>query len=281
MTLEFSRWLTTILPKGQGRGLVIAGSAIVGFIVFLSIFAPLLTKYSPTQPVGLSMVPPSIAHPMGTNTLGYDLYSRILYGGRTILIVVLLSTFLSMICGMPLGLLSGYLGGGVDRSLSVVMDSIYVFPGLIIAIAMAAVLGPGIANVAVAIAIVYIPTYFRMIRGHTLSIKEQRYIEAVRSIGAKTRTILFSHILPNVLPTLIVVFSLNVADAILTEAGLSFFGLSVTAPTPDWGYDLRAGQSFLPSGSWWLITFPGLMILLLAIGFSLLGDGLNEMTSHG
>lgn len=279
MTLEFSRLFSRVLPKGQGRGLVIAGSAIVGFIVFLAIFAPFLTAYDPTHPAGLSMVPPSADHPMGTNTLGFDLYSRMLYGGRTILIVVLFSTFLSMICGMPLGLLSGYLGGVVDRSLSVVMDSIYVFPGLILAIAMAAVLGPGITNAAVAIAIVYIPTYFRMIRGHTLSIKEQRYIEAVRSIGAKTRTILFGHILPNILPTLIVIFSLNVADAILTEAGLSFFGLSVPAPTPDWGYDLRAGQPFLPSGSWWLITFPGLMIILLAIGFSLLGDGLNEMTS--
>jgi len=279
LALEFSRLVSRIMPRGQGIGIVVTGSGMVAFVVVLAVFAPYLTAYDPTRGVGPSLAGPSADHLMGTTRLGYDVYSRILYGGRTILVVVLLSTLISMIAGIPLGLLSGYFGGVVDRSVSVVMDSIYVFPGLILAIAMAAVLGPGMVNTAVAIAIVYIPTYFRMARGQTFSIKEQTYIEAMRAIGAKASTIMFRHVLPNILPTLTVVFSLNVADAVLTEAGLSFFGLSVPAPIPDWGYDLRAGQPFLPSGYWWLITFPGLMIIMLAIGFSLIGEGLNELTS--
>jgi len=279
LALEFSRVVSRFIPRGQGIGIALAGTGMVAFVVVLAVFAPYLTSYDPTRGVGPSLSPPSADHLMGTNRLGYDVYSRILYGAQTILVVVLLSTMISMIAGIPLGLISGYSGGVVDRSISVVMDSIYVFPGLILAIAMAAVLGPGMINASVAIAIVYIPTYFRMARGQTLSIKEQTYIEAMRAIGCKARTIVFRHVLPNILPTLTVVFSLNVADAVLTEAGLSFFGLSVPAPIPDWGYDLRAGQPFLPSGYWWLITFPGLMIIMLAIGFSLIGEGLNELTS--
>jgi len=279
LALEFSRLISKFMPHGQGLGIVVAGTGMVAFVVVLALCAPYLTTYDPTKGVGPSLAPPSADHLMGTNRLGYDVYSRILYGARTILVVVLLSTLMSMIAGIPLGLMSGYFGGAIDRSISVVMDSIYVFPGLILAIAMAAVLGPGMINASIAIAIVYIPTYFRMSRGQTLSIKEQTYIEAMRAIGCRARTIAFRHVLPNILPTLTVVFSLNVADAVLTEAGLSFFGLSVPAPIPDWGYDLRAGQPFLPSGYWWLITFPGLMIIMLAIGFSLIGEGLNELTS--
>jgi len=279
LALEFSKLLSRLVPRGQGFGVLAAGSIVVTLVIILALFAPYLTPYDPTSTAGPSLHPPSTEHPMGTNRLGYDVYSRVLYGGRTILIVVILSTLISMIAGIPLGLFSGYRGGAVDRSISVVMDSIYVFPGLILAIAMAAALGPGIANTALSIAIVYIPTYFKMARGQTLSMKEQTFVEAVRALGAKSSTLMFTHILPNILPTLTVVFSLNVADAVLTEAGLSFFGLSVPAPTPDWGYDLRAGQPFLPSGYWWLITFPGLMIIALAIGFSLIGEGLNELTS--
>ncbi|MEM3407307.1 MAG: ABC transporter permease [Nitrososphaerota archaeon] len=272
-----NKLLRKIVPRGSGAKLVIIGFSIVALIIFIAIFAPFLTSYNPTKSVGLSLQPPSIKHLMGTNRLGYDMFSRIVYGARTILIVVILSTIISLSIGLPLGLLSGYFSGIIDRILSIIMDSIYAFPGLILAIAVAAVIGPGVINTALAIAIVYIPTYYRMARGQTLSIREQLYIEAVKAIGAKDRTIMIKHILPNLLPTMTIVFSLSVADAILTEASLSFLGLGVTAPTPDWGYDLRAGKEFLPAGYWWLITFPGFFIILLTIGFSFIGEGLNEI----
>jgi peptide/nickel transport system permease protein len=176
-----------------------------------------------------------------------------------------------------LGLFSGFLGGKSDRLFSIVMDSIYAFPGLILAIAIAAMIGPGIVNMSIAIAVVYIPTYFRMIRGQVLSIKEQLYVEAARALGASNSTILFRYIFSNIIPSLVVVLSLNVADAILTEAGLSFLGLGIPPPTPDWGFDLSKGKSFLPGGYWWMITFPGIMIVIVVLGFSLLGEGLNEI----
>ena len=186
------------------------------------------------------------------------------------------STIVSMAIGVPLGLISGYVGGVLDRVLAMIMDAIYAFPSLILAIAIAAAMGPGIINTAISIAIVYVPTYFRMVRGQTLSIKEQLYVEAARAIGAKPTTILVRYIFPNVISVIAVVFTLSVADVVLTEAGLSFFGLSVPAPTPDWGFDLKAGHPYLLSGYWWLITFPGLMIMLLAVGFTFIGESVAE-----
>jgi peptide/nickel transport system permease protein len=178
---------------------------------------------------------------------------------------------------VPVGLLSGFFGGRFDQVLSLVMDSIYSFPGLILAIALAAMLGPGILNIAIAISVVYIPTYFRIIRGQVLAIKETLYVEAAKSLGARAREILALYVFPNVIPSIVVVFSLNIADSILTEAGLSFLGLGLPPPTPDWGYDLSRGKDFLAAGIWWPITFPGMMITLVALGFALLGEGLGEI----
>ena len=182
-----------------------------------------------------------------------------------------------MFAGVPLGLVSGYYGGKIDRVLSMLMDSMYAFPGLILAIAIAAVLGPSVFNAIVAISVVYVPTYFRMIRGQTLSLKSRLFVEAAKAIGASDLRIMRRYILPNLVPTLVVVFSLSVADAILTEAGLSFLGFIVSAPTPDWGFDLAAGREYLPAGYWWLITFPGLMVMLLSLGFALIGEGFSEI----
>ncbi len=145
------------------------------------------------------------------------------------------------------------------------------------AIAVAAMLGPGIYNTSISLAVVYIPTYFRMVRGQVLSLREQLFVEAARALGATDWRILRKYIFPNVFFIIAVVFSLNVADAILTEAGLSFLGLSVPAPTPDWGFDLKNGQRYFLSGKWWPVVFPGTMIILLALGFGLLGEGLNRM----
>jgi peptide/nickel transport system permease protein len=214
---------------------------------------------------------------LGTDNYGRDVLSRIIHGAQTVLGIAILAASMSAAVGVPVGLLSGFLGGSLDRVLSLVMDSVYSFPGLILAIAMAALLGPGMLNVAIAIAVIYIPVYFRLVRSKVLSVKEELYVEAARSLGAKALTILGMYVFPNVIPSIVVIFSVNVADSILTEAGLSFLGLGLPPPTPDWGFDLSAGKRFVPSGYWWIITYPGVMIALLTLGFSMLGEGLNEI----
>jgi peptide/nickel transport system permease protein len=254
-----------------------AGGAILFVIIAVTILAPYIAPYDPTDFVADPFIAPNSQYLMGTDKLGRDIFSRVVYGAQTIMIVAILSAILSSLGGVPLGLLSGFAGGKLDRALSLVMDSIYSFPGLILAIAMAAMLGPGVINISIAIAVIYIPTYFRMVRGQVLSVKEELYVEAAESLGAPATTILRSYVFPNVIPSVVVVFSLNISDAILTEAGLSFIGLGVPPPTPDWGFDLNAGRPYLPGGRWWLITFPGIMIAIVALGFSLLGEGLNEI----
>ena len=271
LSTSVSQLIRKLLPKRRTpHYLIFSGGLIVASIIVISLIAPLLTEYDPTQPVADPLLPPSPKHPLGTNNLGYDMYSRLLYGGRTVLYIVLLSTLMSMVAGVALGLVSGYYGGLRDRVLTLIMDSIYSFPDVILAIAISIALGPGIYNAAIAIAVVYIPTYFRMVRGQALVLREQGYVIAAQMLGARDSRIMIRHILPNLLPIVVIVFTLNITDAILTEAALSFLGLGVVPPTPDWGYDLRAGQTYLPSGYWWLVTFPGLMIMLLVIGLSLI-----------
>jgi peptide/nickel transport system permease protein len=213
---------------------------------------------------------------LGTNQIGQDILSRIIWGTRIALIVGLTSAVISFVIGVPLGLISGFIGGTFDRILTLFMDSLYTFPGLILAIAIASVLGAGIGNIIVAISVLYIPTYFRIVRGQTLSVKNELYVEAARSLGAKPSEILLKYIFPNVLPSVVIIFSVNVADAILTEAGLSFIGLGLPPDTPDWGIDLARGQDYLRR-AWWLITFPGVMVTLVTLSFSMLGESLSEI----
>ncbi len=271
----------SLLKKVPGRGLLLTGLTIVLVIIFMAIFAPFISPYSPTESTNDTFAPPSWKHPMGTNRIGQDMFSRIVWGARIMIYVVAIATMLSMSIGIPLGLISGYYRGKMDRILSIIMDSIYAFPAIILAIVISVALGPSPMNTAIAISFVYVPTYFRMVRGQTLSFREQLFVEGAKAVGARNRDIMFRYILPNLVPTILVVFSLSVADAILTEAGLSFLGLSVTPPTPDWGYDLKVGQPFLLDGYWWLVVFPGLMIMLFAMAFALIGEALSERTSLG
>lgn len=257
--------------------MVLTGLAIVITVCLMAVFAPLVAPYDPIKSTGKILQPPNSAHLMGTDNLGRDVLSRIIFGSRVVLAVVISAAIISMSIGVPLGLTSGYFGGKLDRALSMLMDSMYAFPGLILAIAIAAVLGPSVVNAVVAISVVYIPTYFRMIRGQTLSIKSLLFVEAARAMGASDWRIMRKYILPNLIPTLVVVFSLSVADAILTEAGLSFLGFIVSAPTPDWGFELASGRPYLPAGYWWMITFPGLMVMILSLGFALIGEGMSEI----
>lgn len=213
---------------------------------------------------------------LGTNDIGQDILSRMIWGTRIALIIGFSSALLSLFLGIPLGLLAGFTGGLFDRILSLIMDSLYAFPGLILAIAITAVLGPSILNIVFAIAVLYIPTYYRVVRGQTLTVKQEVYVEAAESIGARKSEILWRYIFPNVIPSVAIIFSVNVADAILTGAGLSFLGLGLPPTMADWGIDLARGQRFIQN-AWWMITFPGLAILLVVLSFTLLGEGLSEI----
>jgi len=214
--------------------------------------------------------------PLGTNQIGQDVLSRLAWGSRIALTIGFTASLFSLFIGVPLGLIAGYVGGMFDRLVTLVMDSLYAFPGLILAIAIAAVLGPSIVNVIVAIAVLYIPTYYRIVRGQTLSTKEGLHVEAAKSIGATKTSIMWRYVFPLVIPSVAIIFSVNIADAILTGAALSFLGLGLPPTTPDWGIDLARGQEFIQRG-WWLITFPGIAVMLVVLAFTMLGEGLMEI----
>jgi len=258
--------------------ILVAGALIILAILLMAVFAEGIAPFNPyDQNTGPQLSPPDEVHLMGTDNLQRDVWSRMVHGSRTILRVAVLAAVISLFIGIPSGLISGFSGGTFDRILSLIMDSLYSFPGLILAIAFAAMLGPGVINITVAVSVIYIPTYFRLVRGQTLQIKEELYVEAARAIGASGPVILWKYIFPNVIATTVVVFTLNVADAIMIEAALTYLGLGLPPTVVDWGMDLSMGKKFLPSGQWWMITFPGAMISILALGFTMLGEGLAEI----
>jgi len=268
----------SLTKHGPSGWMVIIGLVIVVAIVVMTAVAPLVAPHDPIESrVGPIASPPSWQFPMGTTALGQDMLSRILFGGSTMLQVSAISVLICFVIGVPLGLFSSYVGGNLDKTFSLIIDAVYAFPGLVIAIAIAAVLGPGVVNMALSIAVVYIPSYFRIVRSQVLSIKELTYVEAAKSIGAKWHSILFKYVFPNVVPSIVTVATVNFADAVLTAAGLTFIGLGVSVSIPDWGYDLTKGRELLSSGGWWVITFPGVMIILLALGFTFIGEGLSEL----
>ena len=269
---------TWLRQRGASGWMVAIGLGIVIAIIIMTALSPWISPYNPTAiNVGPILAPPSRGYPLGTNHLGEDMLSRVLSGGTTIMEVAFLSVAVCITIGVPIGLFASYSGGYVDKVTSLVMDSIYAFPGLILAIAIAAMLGPGVVNMAISISVVYIPSYFRIVRSQVLTIKELTYVEAAKALGARSRKLLFKYILPNLLPSVVVVLTVNFADAILTEAGLTFVGLGLPISTPDWGWDLTYGRQLLPSGAWWVIGFSGLMIVLTAFGFTILGEGLGEI----
>lgn len=218
-------------------------------------------------------------HWMGTDPLGRDVLSRVLFGTVTSLQIMTIGVVVALLSGFPLGLFSGYLGGRIDRVLVLVMDSLYSFPGLLLAGLIAVLLGKGVVNIGLAVTVIYIPLYFRVTRSQVLSAREELYVEAARALGARPGRILWRYIAYNVLVAVPVIFSLSAADAILTAAGLSYLGLGVEAPTPDWGLDLSAASSRVGVGIWWSSFFPGLAIVVLTVALSFLGEGLNDIVN--
>jgi peptide/nickel transport system permease protein len=218
-------------------------------------------------------------HVMGTDHVGRDVFSRVLHGTATSLQIMSIGVFVALAVGFPLGLFSGYVGGRIDKVLVLVMDSLYAFPGLLLAGLIAVFLGKGVVNIGLAVTVIYVPLYFRVTRSNVLTVREELYVEAARALGARRGRIIWRYIAYNVIVAIPVIFSLSAADAILTSAGLSFLGLGVEAPTPDWGLDLAAAQSRITVGVWWSSFFPGLVIVILTVGLSFLGEGLNDIVN--
>ncbi|MBW4447784.1 MAG: ABC transporter permease [Spirirestis rafaelensis WJT71-NPBG6] len=263
------------------RQLMLIGLAITLSFVFLAFFAPIFQAWGLLQdPTDFLANPihdaPSAKHWFGTSRLGYDVFSRTVFGIQAALQVVILATSLSMFIGVPLGMLSGYLGGRVDKVLLFFMDSIYTLPGLLLSVTLAFVVGRGILNAAIAISIAYIPQYYRVVRNHTVSVKTEVFIEAAQAMGANTWQVLSRYLFFNVIQSVPVLFTLNAADAILVLGGLGFLGLGLPEEVAEWGHDLKQALEALPTGIWWTTLFPGLAMTLMVVGLSLLGEGLNE-----
>lgn len=281
-----------IAPIREARGVpkwvLWSGIVITTFFVILALFAPFISPYdfdeyrTATGERFGKQQHPSADHPFGTNVLGTDVLARVIYGARTALEVVVLAVFLSLMIGLPLGLLSGYFGGRLDRVLVLIMDSLFAFPYLLLAIVIAFLLsesiGRGVFTAAIAISVVYVPQYFRVVRNHVISVREESYVEAARALGAKPRTVIRRYVLQNVIQNVPVIATLNAADAILTLAALGFLGYGIQ-PTDaaEWGYDLQRAIADAGAGIWWTGLFPGLAIVLLVTGLTLLGEGLNDV----
>jgi peptide/nickel transport system permease protein len=252
------------------------GLTIFLLMVITAVCAPWLAPFDPLEQNYIdAMQTPSAQHWLGTDSFGRDILSRIIYGARIALVVGVLAVLLSMVVGVTLGLISGYYGGVVDTIIMRIMDGLFAFPILILAIALMAILGLGVRNVIIAVAVGYIAPFARVTRGDVLAVKEETYIEAARLTGVSHLAIIFRHIFPNVLAPVIVQGALRVSDAIITEAGLSFLGLGPPPPTPVWGSMISEGREFLVIAPH-MSTFPGLALMLTVIGLNLFGDGLRD-----
>lgn len=259
------------------KGLFVLG----GFLV-LALFAPLLTPFTPDQIFGdKSLLPPffmtegSVVHWLGTDDLGRDLWSRIIYGARVSIGLGFLIVFVSLIFGSVLGLLAGYFGGWVDRSVMRFVDVIMSLPSLLLAMVVVAILGPGLMNAVWAVSIVSLPGYIRIVRASVLNEKSKEYVQASRSFGASHTHLLFKSIAPNCIAPLIVQATLGFSDAVLNMAALGFLGLGAQPPTPEWGAMLGDSRAYMES-AWWLVTWPGLSLLVVVLTFNLVGDGLRD-----
>ena len=264
---------------------------IILIFVLAAIFAPLLApfSYSQSKADGISFATqatPDAKHLLGTTVGGLDVLSRVIWGSRTALYTILVSVVASLFLGTFLGLISGYFGGWLDRILVAIADAIYSFPSLLLAIVMAIMLNTtggsifgGIMSAGISITVVFVPQYLRVVRSEVMKIKNEAYIDSAKAIGASTIRILFRHVLKNSTRTLPVIITMNAAEAILTLAGLGFLGLGIEpSAAAEWGYDLNRSISDVTAGIWWTALFPGFAIVIVVIGITLLGEGLNDLS---
>jgi ABC-type dipeptide/oligopeptide/nickel transport system permease subunit len=271
-TSEFRRTLRRFV---RNRGAVI-GAAVLLLIVLVALAAPLLAPYDPlAQDPTLSLQPPELLHPFGTDTLGRDMFSRVIIGSRQSLMVAVIAISIAASAGTLIGLLSGFYEGWLDLALQRLIDIQLAFPGILLAMVIVAVLGAGLGNAMLAVGISLIPAYARMVRGSVLSTKPNAYIDAARVIGCGDLRLILVHILPNVAAPILVLSTVGVAWAILIGSSLSFLGLGAQPPFAEWGRDLSEGRNYL-SVAWWISTFPGLAIMFTILSVNLLGDGLRD-----
>jgi peptide/nickel transport system permease protein len=257
------------------RGAMVGG-AIVAFFVLLAFLAPVLPIADPVATDwGAIRQPPSAAHWFGTDELGRDLLSRMVWGARASLLAGVVSVAIAVLLGVPFGLVAGYFGGWTDAAVSRVAEALLAAPFLILAIALAAFLGPSLTNAMIAIGVSATPIFIRLTRGQVLSVRTEDYVEGARAIGLGHLAIITRYILPNVLPPILVQATLTIATAIITEASLSFLGLGQQPPAPSWGSMLNVAKNFLEQAPW-MALFPGIAIFLVVLGFNLLGDGLRD-----
>jgi len=275
---------------GLQRGMLVAGLVITGLFLLVALFAPLIAPYGYSQlrdDDGLfgAQQPPGGDHLLGTTVGGYDVFSRVIWGAQTALAVIVVAVALSIFVGVILGLISGYLGGWLDRTLVVVADAVYAFPTLLLAIVAAIAISGGQSSLwggvfaaAISITVVFIPQYYRVIRAETVRIKSEAYVESAKVIGSSTGRIMFKHVFRNATRTLPLIFTLNSSEAILTLAGLGFLGFGIEPTSAaEWGYDLNKSLSDVTSGIWWTSLFPGLAIVLVVLGITLVGESLNDL----
>lgn len=260
------------------NGLAMLGLAITVALVLMAIFAPWLAPYDPiTQTLAERLQPPGTAgHWLGTDDFGRDIWTRILYGSRITLYIVLLVILTAPVFGLIIGTVAGYFGGWIDTVLMRITDIFLAFPKLILALALVAVLGPGMVNAVLAIALTSWPPYARVARAETLTVRNSDYIAAIRLQGAGAPRVIWGHVMPMCLPSVIIRVTLDMAGVILTAAGLGFLGLGVQPPQAEWGMMISAGRKFLFE-QWWVATMPGLAIFIVSLGFNLLGDGLRDV----
>ena len=273
MVQSYLSWL-----RLRRNPLAVIGLLITVVLVGMSIFAPQLAPYDPiTQNLAERLLPPGTpGHWMGTDDFGRDIWTRILFGSRITLYIVLLVILTAPVVGLIIGTVAGYFGGWIDQVLMRITDIFLAFPKLILALALVAVLGPGMVNAVLAIALTSWPPYARVARAETLTVRNSDYIAAVKLQGAGAGRVIWGHVMPMCLPSVIIRVTLDMAGVILTAAGLGFLGLGVQPPLPEWGLMISAGRKFLFE-QWWVATMPGLAIFIVSLGFNLLGDGLRDV----
>ncbi|MGP0576892.1 ABC transporter permease [Paenibacillus peoriae] len=273
------------IPKRKTFWRLLFGNklALIGFIfivcwTLIAILSSWIVPHDPyvTDPAN-KLLPPSVEHWFGTDNYGRDILSRVIYGARISIWTGMIAVSISFIIGVPLGAIAGFYGGRMGSIIMRCMDILLAFPSLVLAMAIAAAMGPGLMSALIAVGIVGIPEFARLIHGQTISLREKEFVEASRAIGVTNGTILFRHILPNALAPLLVNATLGMGFAILTSASLSFLGLGVKPPIAEWGAMISEGRAYIISGEWWIVTFPGLGIATAILGFNLLGDGLRDV----
>ncbi len=257
---------------------ILVGGTIVAALTLAAVLAPVIAPFNPLEvDPSRALRPPAPPHLLGTDDLGRDVFSRVIYGARVSLTVGVISVSIGLVVGVTIGLAAGYLGGAVDLLLMRVIDALLAFPALVLAIAITAALGPQIQNAMIAIGIVAIPAYARLTRAQVLSVREHEFVMAARALGAPPLRIILRHILPNIVNPIIVQATLSTAFAILQEASLSFLGLGSQPPNPSWGQDIYYSQRYLANLKWWMSAGPGLAIFLAVFAFNFLGDALRDL----